>query len=137
MGAACCDNAKPRRAGWLGVLPAIVACAFCPACLSVWTSLLPALGLGVTISERTHFVIVCASLVISLASLAWAFRIHRRSGPLIGAGLAATIMLANELSLEKLWIELPALGLLLIMSIWSTRLPRRHVHHAPALARAA
>ncbi len=125
MGAECCGHQRPRRAGLLGVVPAIVACAFCPACLSVWTSMLPALGLGFTISERTHFILVCASLLISLASLAWAWRSHRRAGPLVGALAASAFVIANQLTLEKPWIELPALALLLAVSIWSARMGPR------------
>lgn len=72
------------------VLPLLPA-ATCPACIAAYTGVVSAFGLGFLVNERVVVPLIVFFLALSVATVGWAWRTHRRIGPL-GATLAGAVV---------------------------------------------
>jgi hypothetical protein len=119
-----CEHTRPTVSGervglWASLLPAI-ACAFCPACLTVWSGLFSAFGAGTghALSEEAHDALLAASLATALGTSLWrAWRTRRWSElvlPVLGSGLVTAGHLA-----DAGWLEWTGTGCLVASAAWS------------------
>jgi hypothetical protein len=79
-GCGACDCPGHRRAAarvdapptsiWSALVP-ILACALCPACVTMYSSLLATFGLGLAMSETQHHALLAVAVVIALGFSAW------------------------------------------------------------------
>lgn len=66
---------------WASLVP-ILACAVCPACLAAYAKVLSFVGIGVSLSESTHLLVLVLAIGVSLVVSAWRAWRLRRLGPL-------------------------------------------------------
>lgn len=107
-------ESAPRRGrpAWLHTLHAIPAAVLpllpsfsCPVCVAAYVGLLSSLGLGFLFADRVQRPLIVAFLLISVASVAWATRQHKRVGPLALALLGSAGIAGGRL----VWNLAPAL----------------------------
>lgn len=110
------------RAGAL-VLP-VLKCAVCPACLSVWGSLLAGARLGLLKDERVHGALIVVALVVDFVILGASMRHHARRGPLWLCVVGAVMALLGHFAWEP--IEYGGFAVLFATGIWNFVLLRRH-----------
>jgi hypothetical protein len=122
-----CDSCSAReaksdggRAGlWASLLPA-VACAFCPACLTVWSGLFSAFGAGTghALSEEAHDALLAGSLATALATSLWRAWRTRNASELILPVLGSGLVTAGHLS-DAGGLEWTGTGCLVASAAWS------------------
>ncbi len=96
------DAAEPSSrvsgfAPWATLAP-ILACAFCPVCLSHWLPIVAGVGIGVGLSERQHSVLLIVALGIAVVPAAIATRRTRRFLPLIATVFGALALVASDVA---------------------------------------
>lgn len=128
--AAGCDCAHHGSDSRLARLLPAVACAFCPACLPLWTGALSALGLGAasTLTEAHHGSLLAVSLTIALGfGLRDALR-RGRWWSFGGTAVGCALLVAGHL-LEQSWCELLGMAVLIGQAVVGHLLHRRrHAH---------
>jgi len=103
----CCDcaahrtfvSARPARPGYvssLTVLLPLIACAFCPACLTLWAPLLASLGLGFALPEAVHPVGIGIAVLVALAPAVLRARRAKVWRPLLFVAAGAGMLLATH-----------------------------------------
>lgn len=102
----------------------ILKCAVCPACLSVFGSLLAGARFGFLEDERLHGAVILAALLADFLILGASLRHHRRWGPLGVCAAGALLAVAGHFTSEL--VEYGGLSLLLAAGIWNLILLRRH-----------
>jgi len=55
---------------WSALLP-VLACALCPACVSMYSSLLATVGLGLVMTETQHHALLAVAVLAALGFSAW------------------------------------------------------------------
>lgn len=110
------------RAGAI-ILP-ILKCLACPACLSIWGSLLAGARIGFLEDEGLHGGIILAALVADAAILWASFRHHARRGPLSLCAAGALFAVAGHFASTVL--EYAGFAVLLAAGIWNAIILRRH-----------
>jgi hypothetical protein len=102
-----------RPATGLAALAPVFACAFCPACLSLYAKAASVVGAGLAISETAHTVLLVVAMLVSIVASTYRYRATRRLWPLglswVGVGL---MTLAHVLG-EVTSLELVGMGALL------------------------
>jgi hypothetical protein len=118
------SEASTERAGWLAALAPVVACAFCPACLSLYAKVASAIGTGLAIGEEAHAALLGVALTVSLGAALWRFSQTKRRLPLLLSVLGAALVgLAHTLG-EVAWLEWSGMALLLASAAvdrWGSR----------------
>ena len=96
-GCDCAAHDTPRDSGsWLtAALPAL-ACAVCPACLSLYAKLASITGVSWGLSEATHERLLFMAVGVSLVVSAWRTWRRRRAWPLGVATIGAAGVLAGH-----------------------------------------
>lgn len=119
-----CDKTVHPASGdkgalWASILPAI-ACAFCPACMTVWSGLFSALGAGTghALSEEAHDALLAASLATALGTSLWRAWRTRRWGDLVLPVVGSALVTAGHLG-DAGWLEWTGTGCLLASAGWS------------------
>lgn len=130
----CTAHRVEREAGRgarLAALLPVLACAVCPACLSLYAKVLATLGVGFALTESQHqgilAVAVTASLLVS-AARSW------RSGrlwPVAVAGLGCALLVLGHALGDARWLEWSGVLVLLIGGIREQRVARRAAERAP------
>lgn len=108
--------ARPDHGVWATLLP-LVACAFCPACLSLWATILSALGVGFALSESQHRVALLVAVGVALGAGLWRARITQRLAPLGLSALGCALLLLHEFWLERGPLLVCAIALLLASTV--------------------
>lgn len=96
-GCDCAAHETPRDGGsWLtAALPAL-ACAVCPACLSLYAKLASITGVSWGLSEAAHERLLFVAVGVSLVVSAWRTWRRRRAWPLGVATIGAAAVLAGH-----------------------------------------
>jgi hypothetical protein len=97
---------------WLSVAP-VLACAFCPACLSVWAPTLSVLGVGIAWTESQHVAALALAVTIALVPAALAARRRGRVGPLVATLVGSALLVAGHLTGGKHILEVTGMAALL------------------------
>lgn len=109
---------------WASVVP-ILACAVCPACLAAYAKVLSFVGIGVSLSESTHLLVLVVAIGVSLVVSAWRAWRLRRMGPLaisvVGGGL---LVLSHALDENPLLLW-SGVAVLLGGGLWERQVWRR------------
>jgi hypothetical protein len=106
----CCGGQSDRRhhrgtrLSWLGMFAPVLACAFCPACLTLYASLLSAVGVGITFTEADHHALLGAAVVSCIVVAAWRSRREQTIVPLAVGGLGCSVLVLGHVG-ERAWIE--------------------------------
>ena len=113
---------------WARLLPAI-ACAFCPACLPLWTGALSAIGLGTAsaLTEEHHGWLLAVSLSVALGvALRDAIR-RRRWRSFGGTAVGCALLVVGHVA-EQGWCELLGMAVLVGQAVVGHLLHRRRHH---------
>lgn len=127
----CCSSPRPDAKGAvapsrgrLGATLAAIAVALlpkCPACWSVYAGLSSVLGLGIAVEARYLIPLTAACMAVAVGGLGLRARRGRGYGPcLLGAFMAASVMLGKFVFEEPAWTYASLFGLVLA-TLWSTR----------------
>jgi hypothetical protein len=100
-----CDCAGHRKlarndaapTAWGALLP-ILACAICPACLSMYAKLLSLAGVGFGLSEAQHHLLLAVAVTASVLISAWRTWRTGRAWPVATAALGAGLILVAHLA---------------------------------------
>lgn len=119
-----CDHSHDHdvdRSGLLGALAPVVACLFCPACMSLWVPMVASSGFAVAATESQHGILLAISVTIAMASAVW--RLVRRSD----RGAFALTALGCALLVSAHVVEVPMLevaGMLVLIGLAVTEVWR-------------
>jgi hypothetical protein len=95
----------------------VLACALCPACLSLYAKVASAVGTGLAIGEEAHAVLLGIALTVSLSAALWRWHQTKRLPPLLLSVLGAALVgLAHALG-EVAWLEWSGMALLLTSAV--------------------
>jgi len=116
------------------VLP-VLACAFCPACLTTYAKLFSVLGVGFGLSELHHLVLLVTALAASLGVSAWRSIRTRRVWPVAVALTGSSLLAVGHLVGDLHAVEWVGVCVLLVGAITEHfRLRRRAASMFPAAA---
>ncbi len=107
-----------------GALFPLLPSATCPACLTAYAGLLSAIGLGFLFKERVLAPLIGIFLTISILSVAWSTRSHRRPGPLVVTVLGSAAVVAGRLIWNIPVVVYSGVALLIGASFWNLWLKR-------------
>ena len=93
-----------QSTGWQAVLP-LLACAFCPACLSMYAKVLSVFGVGIGLSDEYHRLLLSAAVAISVSLSARRSWTSKRVWPVLTAALGAGLILIGHLANELHAVE--------------------------------
>jgi hypothetical protein len=88
--------ARPGRPSMLIALLPLLACAFCPACLTLWAPLLASLGLGFALPEAVHPAGIAIAVLVALAPAALRARRAKVWRPLLLVAAGAAVLVATH-----------------------------------------
>jgi len=103
----------------------VLACAVCPACLSVWGSALASLGLGVVLSEAQHHALLAIAVVIALWLAARRARSLGRWRYAVATALGCALLVGAHLAGEVAALSAAGVAALLAAGIAEQRHRRR------------
>lgn len=107
-----------------GTLLPLLPSAACPACITAYAGALAALGVGFFFNARVQMPLILVFLALSLASIAWSIRSHRRPGPLVAALVGSAAVLIGRLTWSLPPVVYAGVALLLGASLWNLWLKR-------------
>jgi hypothetical protein len=133
-----CDCAAHRvrsseagaRASFWGALLPVLACAFCPACITAWAPLLATAGIGVALNESQHSLLLIVAIALSLGVASWRARRARAWAPVLLTGLGGAAMLGGHAWNDNAPLE--SLGVLCLLSAAALGALPRSVRRAPS-----
>ena len=128
-------DAEPR-AGWFAALAPAIACAFCPACLSIYGAVWKAVGLGALVSEGSHHVVLAVAIAVTLVLAARVARQRRAASPLAIAAIGSVLLTVGHAD-EAVAVEWLGLAVLVVGPIVDRRRWRRRLAAISARAGAA
>lgn len=102
---------EPKASG-LAALAPVLACAFCPACLSLYAKLASAVGAGLAIGEVAHTVLLGVAMLVSIAASSYRYRATRRGWPFALSWLGVGLMTLAHVLGELTSLELAGMGAL-------------------------
>ncbi|RKH47874.1 MerC family mercury resistance protein [Corallococcus sicarius] len=109
---------------WASLLP-LLACAVCPACLSAYAKVLSFVGIGVSLSESTHLLLLVVAIGVTLVVSAWrAWRLHR-VGPLVISVVGSALLVLSHALEENPLLLWSGVAVLLGGALWERRVWRR------------
>ncbi len=95
---------RPKSRSLLGAVAAVPAAILpllpsltCPLCLAAYGGVLSSLGLGFLVRETVLQPLIVVFLLVTIASIAWATKRHRRPAPLLLAVAGSLAILAGRL----------------------------------------
>ncbi len=130
-GSALSNHPRQGRARWwreLAVVPAailpLLPSASCPVCLAAYAGVLSSLGLGFLFADEVQKPLIVVFLAISVASIAWAARLYRRSGPLLAAAVGIAAILAGRIVGDFPWAVYIGVPCMIVAAAWNLILKR-------------
>lgn len=122
---------RPPRRGWLQAAAAAPAAVLpllpsftCPACIAAYAGVLSVMGLGFLLNEAVLGPLISAVLVLSVATVGWSTRSHRRPGPLVATVVGALLIAAGRLVWDLPTLLYAGVAVLLAGSLWNLWLKR-------------
>jgi hypothetical protein len=74
----------------------LVACAFCPACLTLWAPLLASLGLGFALPDAVHPAGIAIAVLVAVTPAVLRARLAKVWPPLLFVAAGAVLFLATH-----------------------------------------
>ncbi|MEM7135131.1 MAG: hypothetical protein AAF500_01060 [Myxococcota bacterium] len=91
------SEAVPAKAGlWSAVLP-VLACAVCPACLTMYAKLFSVLGVGFGLNDFHHLMLLVVAVGASNGVSAWISWRTRRVWPIVVALTGSALVMIGHL----------------------------------------
>lgn len=103
----------PQRGALFALFPAL-ACAVCPACLSLYAKVFATLGVGFTFTETQHHWLLLLALAASVLVSAWRSWQSRRAWPVVVSLLGSCLLLSGHGRPGTAWLEY--LGVLVLLA---------------------
>lgn len=103
----------------------LLACAVCPACLSTYAQVLSFVGVGLSLTESAHQVLLALAIAVSLAVSGWRFRRLRRLGPLLATAAGCVLLVLGHALEEDPVLTWGGVAVLLAGGLWERRVWRR------------
>jgi hypothetical protein len=100
------------KASGLAALAPLLACALCPACLSLYAKLAGVVGAGLAISEAAHAALLATAMLVSVLVSAYRYRLTRRGWPVSLSLVGITLMTLAHILGEPTSLELLGMGAL-------------------------
>ncbi len=101
------------KASGLAALAPVLACAFCPACLSLYAKLASTVGAGLAISEAAHTALLALAMIVSIAASSYRYRATRRGWPYALSWFGVGLMTLAHVLGELTSLELAGMGALI------------------------
>ncbi len=112
----------------LAVVPAailsLLPSASCPVCLAAYAAVLSSLGLGFLFKDEVQRPLIVLFLAISVASIAWAARSYRRSGPLLAVAAGTVAIVAGRIAGDFPWAVYAGIPCVIVAAAWNLILKR-------------
>ena len=118
--------ARRGRPAWLQTLVAIPAVvlpllpsATCPVCLAAYAAVLSSVGLGFVFSDSVQRPLIVFFLTVTLGSVAWSARQHRRFGPLAVVLCGSVAIVAARIAWDIRWLVYLGVVCLVVGPVWN------------------
>ena len=108
----------------------LLACAVCPTCLATYAKVLSFLGVGLSLTESTHEVLLAVAVMVSLAVSGWRSRRLRRLGPLLLTATGCALLVLGHALDEDPVLTWTGVAVLLAGGLWERRAWRRQIGRA-------
>lgn len=105
----------------LPLLPAVT----CPFCLSAYAGVVSTLGLGFLVNERVLLPLIAFFLGVSVSTVGWTTRSHRKKGPIAASIAGATLVVGGRIAFDVPVAVYLGVAMLLAGSGWNLWLKRR------------
>jgi len=115
---------EKRRFDWVGSAMGLLAVAACYGTLAA-VALLSVIGISVEIDEGLMTKLISGMLVLVLAGMTYAYRLHRHPGPLLLSVAAAGLLMWVFFGSYSQPLELTGFLILGAASIWDFRAKKR------------
>ncbi len=102
-----------------GAVLALLLRGTCPACVAASMGALSTLGLGVVATRRVLTPLMVGFLLVSVVSMAWSARRHRRPGPFVVTLAGAIAVAAGRLVWNVPVAAYAGVALLLGAAVWN------------------
>ncbi|WP_426752633.1 MerC domain-containing protein [Myxococcus sp. Y35] len=114
------ERGKVPGGRWSVLVP-LLACAVCPACLSTYAQVLSFVGVGLSLTESVHQVMLAVAVTVSLAVSGWRFRRLRRLGPLLATAAGCALLVLGHALEENPVLTWGGVAVLLAGGLWERR----------------
>ncbi len=109
---------------WASWVP-LLACAVCPGHLSAYAQVLSFVGIGVSLSESSHLLILMVAVSLSLAVNAWRAWRLRHLAPLAISGVGSGLLVLSHALDENALLLWSGVAVLLGGVLWERQVWRR------------
>lgn len=117
---------QPDRPAWRQTLVAIPAAVLpllpsfsCPVCLAAYAGVLSSLGLGFVFTPQVQRPLIVFFLTVTLASVAWATRQHKKLGPLMLVLPGSLVIVLARLVWSIPWVLYVGVSCLVAGAVWN------------------
>ncbi|NVI96601.1 MerC domain-containing protein [Myxococcus sp. AM009] len=126
-GQAATDPTEPVKVpgGRWSMLVPLLACALCPTCLAAYAQVLSFLGVGLSLTESAHQVMLVVAVTVSLAVSGWRSRRLRRVGPLLVTAAGCSLLVLGHALEEDPVLTWSGVVVLLAGGLWERRVWRQ------------
>ncbi len=127
-----------NRLAWVRALTAVPAAVLpllpsfaCPVCLAAYAGVLSSLGLGFLFSDRVQAPLIVFFLTITLGSVAWSAKQHRRFGPLLVVLCGSLAIVVGRVVWDIRWALYLGVVCLVVGTVWNLILKRPRRKYVP------
>ncbi len=124
-------KAERGRPHWLRVLETVpdailpvLPSATCPFCLAAYAGVFSSFGLGFLFNDRVQRPLILVFLGITVVSMFWTARHHRKPGPIMAALLGSVAIIAGRIVWTLPWSVYPGVVCVVAAAIWNLLLRR-------------
>ena len=124
-------QAERGRPHWLRILAAVptailpvLPSATCPLCLAAYAGVFSLFGLGFLFNDRVQRPLIPVFLAITIVSMFWTARHHRKPGPILAALLGSVVIIAGRIVWMLPWAVYPGVVCVFVAAIWNLLLKR-------------
>ena len=122
------DRGRPHWWRSLTAAPAailpLLPSATCPVCLAAYAGVFSSFGLGFLFTDRVQRPLILVFLAITVVSMFWTARHHRKPGPIIAALLGSVAIIAGRIASTLPWAVYPGVVCVVVAAIWNLLLKR-------------
>ncbi|MBL8949286.1 MAG: MerC domain-containing protein [Myxococcaceae bacterium] len=107
-----------QKGGVLGIIAPLVACLFCPACMSAWLKLLALAGVGFMLTESEHLWLLLGASAVAVFTAWLTARQSRRWACFAMCVAGASAMISAHFLDELVWLEWSGAALMVTSALF-------------------